>query len=60
MPDTPGKAALAFLKHMTPEEKRFVEAAVSRIMIRRVAEVAYGGVTPEHQITMADLPKLTK
>ena len=44
---------------MTLEEKRFVEAAVS-VMIRRVAEVAYGGVTPEHQITMADLPKLTK
>lgn len=42
---------------LQPLEKQFLEAAV-KVMIRRVAEVAYSGSPPAEQITKSHLPTL--
>ena len=52
------RKAEGVVSELSPEEISYLEAAV-KIMIRRVAEVAFSGMAPAHQITQVDLPILS-
>ena len=52
------RKAEGVVSELSPEEISYLEAAV-KIMIRRVAEVAFSGMAPAHQITQIDLPILS-